>query len=321
MASSEPLTVGAPLRAGCAVRLPPPATRRLRLVLLLTGVFMVVEAVGGWMSGSLALLADAGHMLTDVGALALALGSSWIAQRPADDRRTYGWLRGEILAALVNGVALFVIAILICVEAWERLHSPAPIRTGLFATVAAAGLVVNLISLRLLHAHQSASLNTRAAYLHVMGDLLGSVGALLAAGIIALTGWTPADPILSVLLSLLIVAGAWRLVRESVDILLDAAPAGLSLDDVRRCMLEVPGVCDVHDLHVWTVTSGVIALSAHANVPDLTLHPSALAGLRVALANLGIGHVTLQLEQGVNCDPPAVSAGHGDAHGHHGHKH
>ena len=180
---------------------------------------MVVEAVGGWISGSLALVADAGHMLTDVGALALALVSTRMAQRPADSRRTFGYLRLEILAALVNGIVLAALSAWIIFEAIRRLRAPHAIEGPLFAAVALAGLVVNLIALRLLK-HDHGNLNSRAAYLHVMGDLLGSVGALLAALIIMLTGWTMADPIVSVLISLLIIAGSWRLLRESIEILL-----------------------------------------------------------------------------------------------------
>ncbi len=188
---------------------------RLWIVLGLTGTFMVLEAVGGWLSGSLALLADAGHMLTDVGALGLSLATAWIAQRPADDNKTFGYLRWEILAALVNGAALFGIAGWVVVEALDRIQHPEPIRTGLFLAVAAAGLVVNLVSLGLLHGSREGSLNARGAYLHVMGDALGSLGALGAAVVVRFTGFTQADPIASVLLSLLILVGAWRLLRTA----------------------------------------------------------------------------------------------------------
>jgi cobalt-zinc-cadmium efflux system protein len=293
-------------------------------VLVITALFMVVEFIAGWVSGALALVADAGHMLTDVGALGLSLFTAVLARRPADPRRTFGYHRWEILAALVNGALLFGLAAWVVVEAMGRIRHPEPIRTGIFLVVAAAGLVVNLGSLWMLHGVRHGSLNVRGAYLHVVGDALGSVGALTAAVVIRLTGWTVADPIASILLSFLILIGAWRLLRESADILLEVAPAHISLDVVKGRMLGVDGVRAVHDLHVWTVTSGVVAMSGHAVVPDLTVHPEALAGLRQALTGLGIGHATIQLEvedecEGVDClEPLAPSA---DSHQHRGHGH
>jgi cobalt-zinc-cadmium efflux system protein len=274
--------------------------RRLAVVLAITAGFMVVEAVGGWLSGALALLADAGHMLTDVGALSLTLFAAWIARRPADERRTYGYLRWEILAALVNGAVLFALAGWVVVEALGRLHHPEPIRSGLFFAVAVSGLAVNAVALALLHGDHD-HLNTRAAYLHVLGDLLGSAGAVAAAIVVWATGWTPADPIISVCLALLILVGAWRLVRESSEILLETVPAHVSLAEVEASMRAVPGVCAVHDLHVWTVTTGVVAMSGHAVVPDLGHHPVVLTGIRETLGRLGIGHVTVQLETGEGC--------------------
>jgi len=293
---------------------------RLMVVLGLTGVFMIVEAVSGWLSGSLALLADAGHMLTDVGALGLSLATAWIAQRPADDHRTYGYLRWEILAALVNGAALFGISAWIVVEAVQRIEHPEPIRAGLFLAVAGAGLAVNVASMLLLHDSRHGSLNARGVYLHVLGDALGSVGALIAAVIVSYTGWLQADPIVSIILSLLILIGAWRLVRDSTDILLDSVPRHLSMREVQRRMLGVPGVTGVHDLHVWTVVSGVVAMSGHAIVPDLDAHPGVLEGIRTELADLGIAHVTIQLELTDECEEvrevAAVSGG-----SHLGHRH
>jgi cobalt-zinc-cadmium efflux system protein len=274
---------------------------RLLGVLALTATFMVIEAVGGWISGSLALLADAGHMLTDVAAIGLSLVTAIIGSRPADEFKTYGYRRWEILAAFVNGAALFGIALWVVVEALRRLGDPVPVRPGILLGVAGAGLVVNLIALRVLHASHNHNLNTRGAYLHIMGDLLGSVAAIAAGGIIWLTGWTPADPILSIAVALLILIGGWRLVRESTDILLEAVPAGVSMADVERRMLEVPGVEAVHDLHVWTVTSGMVAMSGHAVVPELERHPAALEGIRSAMQALRIGHVTIQLEVERGC--------------------
>lgn len=314
------------LRADCTSLQPRgPATplSRLGVVLALTVGFMVIEAVGGIISGSLALLADAGHMLTDAGALALSLLSGWIALRPATDSKTYGYRRWEILAALINGAALFGIAAWVIVEAVQRIQDPQPIRADLFLAVAAAGLVVNLISLRMLHDLRHGSLNTRGAYLHVLGDALGSVGALAAAGVIALTGWTLADPIISIALALLILFGAWQLLRESTDILLEAVPEHVSLPEVQQRMLGVPGVTAVHDLHVWTVTSGMVAMSGHAIVPELASHPEVLEGIRIEMARLGIAHVTIQLEVQHECEEPRTVAGSGahSHHHHHGHKH
>lgn len=279
-----------------------PPVRRLAWVLGLTGVFMVVEAVGGWLAGSLALLADAGHMLTDVAALGLTLFTAWLARQPANDTKTFGYLRWEILAALINGAALFVVAGLVTVEAFHRLADPHPIRVGLFLGVSLAGLAVNVAGLALLHGGHAHNLNTRAAYLHILGDLLGSVGALGAAVIIALTGWVLADPIVSVALSLLILVGAWRLLRESVDVLLEAVPGSVSMPEVERRMLSVSGVEAVHDLHVWTVTSGVVAMSGHAVVPDLGAHPGALDGIRAQMSAMGIRHATVQLETEAGCE-------------------
>lgn len=316
MASIASRAECAHLTQGAATPVP-----RLWAVLGLTGAFMVLEVVGGWLSGSLALLADAGHMLTDVGALGLSLVTAWIAQRPADANKTYGYLRWEILAALVNGAALFGIAGWVVVEAVERLQHPAPIRSGLFLAIAAAGLVVNLISLAMLHGSRQGSLNARGAYLHVLGDALGSIGALAAATIIWLTGWTPADPIASIVLSLLILTGAWRLLRESTDILLDAVPRHVAMADVQRRILAVPGVAAVHDLHVWTVVNGVVAMSGHAVVPELESHPDVLDGIRTEMAALGIGHVTMQLEVADECEDVRGTTSVGHAGGHNGHGH
>jgi cobalt-zinc-cadmium efflux system protein len=308
---------GAGGTANCIQIAPPPpqALRRLWAVMGITAVFMVVEAVGGWMAHSLALLADAGHMLTDVGALGLTLLTAWIARRPADDSKSYGYQRWEILAALINGALLFAIAIAVVYEALARIRSPEPIRSGLFLAVACAGLAANSVALFLLHGDHGHSLNTRGAYLHILGDLLGSAGAIVAALVVRYTGWTPVDPLLSIALSLLILVGAWRLVRESTDILLEAVPRHVSMAEVQRRMLAVGGVLAVHDLHVWTVTSGVVAMSGHVIVPDLTAHPRVLRDIRGELGRLGIGHVTVQIEVAEGCGDEAVVAG-GEGYGH-----
>jgi cobalt-zinc-cadmium efflux system protein len=314
------------MRADCtslAANRPAAPLPRLTLVLFLTLTFMVVEAVGGWLSGSLALIADAGHMLTDAGALGLSLLSAWIAFRPASQSKTYGYQRWEILAALINGAALFGIAGWVVFEAIQRIQNPEPIRAGLFLVVAAAGLVVNLVSLWILHGIKDGNLNTRGAYLHVLGDALGSVGALGAAAIIATTGWTIADPIVSVVLALLILIGAWRLVRESTEILLESVPGHVSMADVQSRMLGVAGVTGVHDLHVWAVSSGMVAMSGHAIVPHLENHPEVLDRIRAEMSLLGIEHVTIQLEVQHECEEVrAVAAGSSGTHrSYHGHKH
>jgi cobalt-zinc-cadmium efflux system protein len=300
--------------------------RKLLIVLLLTTAFMVVEAVGGWISGSLALIADAGHMLTDAGALALSLATVWIARRPATPRKTFGYLRLEILAALVNGAVLLGVAAWVVLEAVRRLRDPTPVESGLFLAIAATGLVVNLLGLWVLHGAQHGSLNVRGAYLHVLGDALGSVGAIAAALVIRYTGWLPADPLISIVISVLILVGAWRLVRESVDVLLEAVPAHVDLEEVRAGMLAVPGVQAVHDLHVWTVTSGMIAMSGHVVVPDLSSHPAALGRIQERLKGQGIAHATIQLEvtgdcDGASCFPTGPSPDVLGHHPHHGHAH
>ncbi len=291
------------------------------MVLGLTATFLLVEVVGGIVSGSLALLADAGHMATDVGALALALIGARIAQRRATSAHHFGNLRWEVLAALINGVALFSIAVMIGIEAIERLNSPREIDAVLFGLVAAAGLIVNLISLRVLHGHHHGDLNVRGAYLHIMGDVLGSVGAIAAAVVIRTTGWLPADAIISILIALLILRSAARLISESATILLDRVPPGVDVAAVERLLTAPEEVERVHDVHVWTVTPGLNAVSAHLVVPDLEAHPEVLRRLHEALAGAGLGHVTLQLETGGVCGGEQCGElGHSHDHGH-GHDH
>jgi cobalt-zinc-cadmium efflux system protein len=271
--------------------------RSLKLVLVITAGFMVVEFVAGWIANSLALLADAGHMLTDSAALALALFAAWIAQLPATPDKTFGYLRFEILAALVNGAVLFLVAGLIVWDAVERFADPPEVEARILFGVATAGLIVNLIGVRLLHAGHKESLNVRGAYLHVLGDLLGSIGALAAGVIILVTGWMLADPIISIGIALLILVGAWRLMRESVDVLLEATPRHIALGEVERQIASVPGVEDVHDLHVWTLTSGVVAMSGHAVVPEPGDGQRVLETVQERLAAMGIHHVTMQIER------------------------
>lgn len=277
-------------------------TRKLGLVLVVTAIFTVVEIAGGLMSNSLTLLADAGHMFTDVAALILALFGARIAQRREGAPYRFGNLRWEVLAAMVNGLMLFVIGIAITIGAIDRFRHPLPINDEMFGAVAFVGLLVNLFSLRVLHGGRSHNLNVRGAYLHILGDTLGSVGAIIGAVIIHYTGWLKVDPIISVLVSVLILRSAWRLIRESGLILLDRLPEHVSIADVERRLLAVDGVSRVHDLHVWTVADGLTAMSAHAVVLDLEHHPTVLRQLEATMTEHGIGHVTIQLETGQECD-------------------
>jgi cobalt-zinc-cadmium efflux system protein len=285
------------------------STRALRWALLLTAVLLVAEVVGGIASNSLALLADAGHMLTDVGALGLSLFVAWFSRQPASPRKTYGYLRWEILAAFLNGATLLLISAAICWEAVGRLRAPEAVASGTMLVVAVLGLAVNVASAWLLHGSAQSSLNVRGAYLHVLGDLLGSVGTVAAALLVRWTGWLAADPLVSVLTTVLIVRGAWRLVRESVDVLLEGVPPHISLAAVRSRLEGVRGVESVHDLHVWSVTSGLVAMSAHAVVPDVERQQPALEAMHAAMTELGIRHVTVQLErQPIQPCVPAVPA-------------
>ena len=272
------------------------ALRVLALVLGLTAGYAVAEAVGGWLTGSLALLADAGHMATDILALSLALLAGWSARRPPSPRRTYGYQRAEILAALFNGVVLVAMALLIFVEAWRRLRRPLEVAYLPMGAIALGGLAVNLIAARLLHRHAH-GLNVRAAYLHVLGDLLGSVAALAAAGAIALYGWTWADPLASAGIGGIIVFSAVRVVLDSVGVLMEGAPAHLDARLVRGCLLEVPGVAEVHDLHLWSLGGGNPLLSAHL-VLDHTRASSVVLreATRALRERFTIVHTTLQLE-------------------------
>lgn len=273
------------------------ATRALRIALALTATYLVAEIIGGFLSNSLALLADAGHMLTDVGALALSLFVAWFSRQAAAPEKTYGYLRWEILAAFLNGAALLVISIWICVEAVLRFREPEPIATGLMLVVAVAGLGVNVVSAWVLHGSHAHSLNIRGAYLHVLGDLFASIATIAAALIVRTTGWLVADPITSVLSTVLIVRGAWRLVIDAVNVLLEATPAHISIEEVRSRIAAIAHVESVHDLHVWTVTSGIVAMSAHAIVREPEHHQGVLEAVHGAMQELGIGHVTMQLER------------------------
>lgn len=280
----------------------PGLQRRLRWALALTATFLVAEVVGGILANSLALLADAGHMLTDVAALALSLFVAWFSRQPAVPEKTYGYLRWEILAAFLNGAALLVVSGFIIFEAFGRLRAPEPVATGLMLSVATGGLLVNAACAWILHPLHAHSLNARGAYLHVLGDLLGSIGTVAAGATIRFTGWQAADPIASILVTLLIVRSSWHLVRESVDVLLEATPSHISLGAVRDALSRVEGVSAVHDLHVWTVTSGMVAMSVHAVVPREADHQRVLRDAVAAMREFGILHCTVQIEGEPMCD-------------------
>jgi cobalt-zinc-cadmium efflux system protein len=269
---------------------------RLKWVLVITALFMIAEVAGGLLSGSLALLADSGHMFTDVAALALSLFAMRIAQRPPNPKRTFGYVRLEILAALVNGATLLLIAGMIVIEAWQRLRDPVAIDASIMLGVATLGLVVNIIGAGLLHSHAHDNLNVRGAYLHVLGDLLGSVGAIVAGVIVLTTGWTPADSIISVVIALLILFSAWKLVREATDVLLESVPSHIDLEQVLEALTDIEGLDEVHDVHVWTLTSGFVAISAHGVIDDPTDHSRVLNEVRELVAGYGIDHVTFQIE-------------------------
>ena len=274
--------------------------RRLAWTLALAAVYMVAELAGGLISNSLALLADAGHMLSDVGALALSLFALWIAQKPATPQRTFGYYRTEILAALANAATLIAISVLIFVEAFKRFNSPEPVMGLTVMWIAAGGLAVNLIGLLVLHGGKDESLNVRGAWLHMLTDALGSVGAILGGVAVWAFGWRWADPAVSVAIAVLVLYSSWHLLRESVGVLLEGTPPHIDLEAVREAMLQVDGVEEVHDLHVWTITSGMEAMSAHVVVGERALRRASgeiLADLHCVLhERFGLHHLTIQME-------------------------
>jgi cobalt-zinc-cadmium efflux system protein len=271
--------------------------KRLKIVLGLVTLYLVAEVVGGLLTNSLALLADAGHMASDAGALALSLFAMWVARKAPTAKRTYGYYRTEILAALVNGATLVAISIYVVVEAVQRFSRPAEVEGGLMMVIAAGGLLVNLAGLWILNAGRSESLNVQGAWLHVLTDALGSVGAMAAGGLIWAFGWAWADPAASILISVLVLYSSWALLKEAVAVLMEGAPGNVDVDQVRDAIRAVPGVRAVHDLHVWTITSGLVALSGHVVVEDQDYSPAMLARIRDPLhERFGIDHVTVQLE-------------------------
>ena len=271
--------------------------RALAIVLALTATFTVVEVAGGLLTGSLALLADAGHMLSDNLSLGLALFAAWLAGRPATPERSFGYRRAEILAALANGVALVAISIWIFVEALSRLQEPTEVLGVPMLAVATLGLAVNAAGVLVLSRSGRENLNVEGALRHVIADALGSVGAMAAAGVIILTGWRYADPLISVAIAILILASSWTLLRDSTNVLLEAAPRGLNAEEVGRKMVAADGVTEVHDLHIWTITSGFPALSAHVLVGHQENCHARRRDLEELLAHeFGISHTTLQVD-------------------------
>ncbi|MBX9626078.1 MAG: cation diffusion facilitator family transporter [Gemmataceae bacterium] len=275
--------------------------RALWIVFGLTFTYFLVEVVGGLVTNSLALLADAAHMLTDVGGLGLALFAAWMSQKPATPQRTYGYYRVEILAALANAVVLFLMAFFILYEAYRRFREPPEVASLPMLAVAAVGLVVNLVGIWMLRRSAGESLNMKGAYLEVVGDLLGSVGVMVAGAVMLTTGWYYADPLFGVGIGLFILPRTWGLMRQAVDVLLEATPAHINLAEVEKALLGVEGVAAVHDLHVWTITSGIDAMSGHL-VLAAGVAPEAaeLVAERAAAAvkeQFKIGHSTIQVER------------------------
>lgn len=270
--------------------------RSLVVVLSLTAAYVLAEVIGGLITGSLALLADAGHTFTDVLGMGLALAAIWFARRPATPNRTYGFYRAEVLAALVNSILPFGIAAYIFYEAVQRFRDPPRVESGLMLGVAAIGLVVNLIGVRLLHGASGESLNMRGAFLEVLADLIGAVGVILAALVLLLTGWRYADPLVSIGIALFILPRAWSLLKNVLDVLLEATPKDLDLGGVQAAMATVSGVVAVHDVHAWTITSGFVAMSAHVETAERA-NGDILHDLQELLrSRFRVEHATLQVE-------------------------
>jgi cobalt-zinc-cadmium efflux system protein len=268
----------------------------------LVSLYAVAEVIGGLLSGSLALLADAGHMVSDAGALALALFAIRMSQRASTPALTFGYHRTEILAALANGLTLVGISVFILIEAWDRFKDPPVVEGAMMTWVAMGGLVINLVGLAILHSGRDTSLNMRGAWLHVASDALGSIQAIVAGILITAYGWTWTDSLASVLIALLIVRSAWSLLRASVNVLMEGTPSHLDATQVQASMESVSGVHTVHDLHIWTITSGFIALSAHARVLDRNQDDVRRDLVALLRERFGIDHTTIQLEGDLDCE-------------------
>ncbi|WP_119268667.1 cation diffusion facilitator family transporter [Taklimakanibacter deserti] len=270
---------------------------KLAWALVLTVAFVAVEVIGGLLTGSLALLADAAHMLTDAGGLALALVAIRFSERPATPQKTYGYVRMEVLSALVNAVVLLLLTIYILYEAYQRFLHPPEILSGPMLVVAAAGLLVNIISMKLLSAGSSESLNVKGAYFEVFSDMLGSLGVIVAALVIMFTGWTPADPLIGAGIGLFIIPRTWILLKQAIHILMEGTPPEVDMALLERKLLAIPGVTAVHDLHVWTITSGLDAMSCHLVVADMTRARGILTNANELMkTSFGLDHTTIQIE-------------------------
>lgn len=270
---------------------------RLLWTLVLTTIYMVAEIVGGYMADSLSLLADAGHMFSDTAALGLSLFAAWIACRPPTPKHSYGYYRAEILAALANGATLIAISIVIFIEAFHRLGAPPEVRGPLMLSIAAGGLLVNILGLLILNSGKNQSLNMHGAWLHLLTDALGSVAALIAGALIWKFGWNWADPVASIIIGLLVIYSSWNLVKQAISILMESTPRHIDVDELHSVMRACPGVAEIHDLHVWTITSGMESLSAHVVMVEDHDGGEILAELRSALhERFGIDHITIQIE-------------------------
>lgn len=303
--------------------------RPLWIALFLTTAFLIAEIIGGILTNSLALISDAAHMFTDTAALAISLAAIRIGKRPADSERTFGYYRFEILAAAFNAILLFLVAIYILYEAYQRLHNPPEIQSGTMLFVAAFGLVVNLISMRLLSSGKDSSLNVKGAYLEVWSDMLGSIGVIIGALVIRYTGWGWVDSAIAVGIGLWVLPRTWTLLKESMNVLLEGVPEGLGIADVKEAIARVPGVASVHDLHIWSITSGKASLTAHVVCGENVADPQALlvAIRQIVASKYDIHHSTIQIET-TPCEQaleehtfgPAAAGDHADHAEHAGHE-
>ena len=273
--------------------------KNLTIVFGLTAFYLIVEVIGGLWTGSLALLADAGHMLTDVAGVGLALLAIWFAERPASPERTYGYYRVEILAALTNAVVLILISIYILYEAYERFRNPPEVQSGAMLAVAAVGLVINIAGMLILRAGSKESLNMKGAYFEVLSDMLTSIGVIVAAAIMLTTGWYYADPLISAGIGLFILPRTWALLKDAVGVLLEGTPSDVNIANLRASLCQIEGVAGIHDLHVWSLTSGINAMSVHAVLAEETEHDDVLTRVHEhCVEEFKISHVTVQTERG-----------------------